>query len=525
MIRGRYLIVQMIGQGARSDVYLAVDQGDGIAVALKRTFIGDLEQAATSSFEREAIALTRLTHPVLPKVKDHFTEMDHHFLVMEHISGENLENRLESAGKPFPVSWVMFWADQLLDALNYLHSHVPPIYHGDVNPGNLKLTAENHVVLLDLGLSAGLNRSTDFNLAASSKPAILSQHFPSPEQLRGTRMEAPGDLYSLAASLFQLVTNALPADPMQRVDEISVSGTDPLRLPSDLNIEVSNAVASVIVKGMALRPNERFATAVDMQRELRKAFNLVETPKGAETAVMPKGMAGKLRSEPEVKTPPVSADDPMDATINMGAPTRSDVTKQSDVRTEVFQVVQTSPQVDSPPPPTPFQTPHVEPAIPPAPIASAPVIDQYPSQVTQIAAVKKPSSKTGIFVGVAVGLLLLAVVAAGGGFFLYKTYFDKPIAEATPTPAPTGVPTPSEVIAAQDPNRSAADPTPELIEPSEGKVNSDTRTVATPAPQTYSTPPPRVTVRTTPAGPAKPPPPRATPKLPPARDDRTVILQ
>src|SRR5213592_2062186 len=128
MIQNRYLVVHAIGKGGMGDVYLAVDQRLGSAVALKRTFFND-DNELGSAFEREARILARLRHPVLPKVIDHFIEDGEQYLVMEHISGDDLGKRLENAGKPFPLSWVMFWADQMLDALNYLHSHEPPIVH------------------------------------------------------------------------------------------------------------------------------------------------------------------------------------------------------------------------------------------------------------------------------------------------------------------------------------------------------------------------------------------------------------
>ena len=136
MVQSRYLVVQLIGKGGMGEVYLAVDQRLGSAVALKRTsFAEDANLAA--AFEREAKILARLRHPVLPKVSDHFMDGGDQFLVMEHISGEDLSNRLENSGKAFPLSWVMFWADQLLDALSYLHSHEPPIIHRDIKPQNL----------------------------------------------------------------------------------------------------------------------------------------------------------------------------------------------------------------------------------------------------------------------------------------------------------------------------------------------------------------------------------------------------
>src|SRR5215475_2338692 len=93
LIQNRYLVVNLIGKGGMGDVYLAVDQRLGSAVALKRTFFADDEMLG-GAFEREAKILARLRHPVLPKVSDHFTDNGEQFLVMEHISGEDLFKRL-----------------------------------------------------------------------------------------------------------------------------------------------------------------------------------------------------------------------------------------------------------------------------------------------------------------------------------------------------------------------------------------------------------------------------------------------
>jgi serine/threonine protein kinase len=200
LIQNRYLVVQLIGKGGMGEVYLAVDQRLGSAVAIKRTVFRE-DEALGSAFEREAKILARLRHPVLPKVIDHFIETEGQFLVMEHISGDDLAKRLESAGKPFPLSWVMFWADQLLDALNYLHSHEPPIIHRDIKPQNLKLTDDNHVVLLDFGLSKDFDTSVQSEPAGSGSVVGYSPHFASMEQVRGTGTDARSDLYSLSTTL------------------------------------------------------------------------------------------------------------------------------------------------------------------------------------------------------------------------------------------------------------------------------------------------------------------------------------
>src|SRR3954470_2216466 len=271
MIQNRYLIVQMIGKGGMGEVYLAVDQRLGSAVALKRTMFTENPDLA-SAFEREARILGRLRHPVLPKVIDHFGEGNDQYLVMEHISGDDLGKRLENAGKPFPLSWVVFWADQLLDALNYLHSHEPPIIHRDIKPQNLKLTDDNHVILLDFGLSK------DFETGSKEAPAAgsvvgYSPHFASMEQVRGTGTDARSDLYSLSATLYQLLSNTVPPDSLTRAEAILGGEDDPLPPLSTINPEVTKAISDVILMGMSVRQDQRWPSAAQMQKALRRAFN------------------------------------------------------------------------------------------------------------------------------------------------------------------------------------------------------------------------------------------------------------
>src|SRR5947208_4336647 len=249
LIQNRYLIVHLIGKGGMGEVYLAVDQRLGSAIALKRTFFADDEMLG-NAFEREARTLARLRHPVWPKVSDHFAENGEQYLVMEHIAGDDLAKRLEIAQKPFPLSWVLFWADQLLDALNYLHSHEPPIIHRDIKPQNLKLTDENHIVLLDFGLSKDSVMVTRSDPNGTSGSVIgYTPHFASMEQIRGTGTNARSDIYSLSATLYQLMTNTVPSDALARADAIIGGQADTIIPLSDLNTEIPPVVSDVILKG------------------------------------------------------------------------------------------------------------------------------------------------------------------------------------------------------------------------------------------------------------------------------------
>ena len=281
LIQNRYLIVHLIGKGGMGEVYLAVDQRLGSAVALKRTFFSDDDMLA-SAFEREARILANLRHPILPKVSDHFVEGENQFLVMEHITGDDLSKRLEKTQQSFPLSWVLFWADQLLDALNYLHTHEPPIIHRDIKPQNLKLTNENHIVLLDFGLS----KNSPGETKASSTGSVVgyTPHYAPMEQIRGTGTNAQSDLYSLSATVYQLLTNNVPPDALTRADSLLSGLPDPITPINELNKEVSPEVSNVVIKGMDIRQESRYSSAREMQKALRDAYSRLQSAMLAQTA-------------------------------------------------------------------------------------------------------------------------------------------------------------------------------------------------------------------------------------------------
>jgi serine/threonine protein kinase len=354
LIQNRYLIVHLIGKGGMGEVYLAVDQRLGSAVALKRTFFAGDEMLG-NAFEREARTLARMRHPVLPKVSDHFSENDEQFLVMEHIAGDDLAKRLEMAQKPFPLSWVLFWADQLLDALSYLHTHEPPIIHRDIKPQNLKLTDENHIILLDFGLSKTSTGQTNISQSGSTGSVVgYTPHYAPMEQIRGIGTSARSDIYSLSATLYQLMTNSVPADALSRADAMLNELPDPIEPPHLLNPEVPKVLSDVILKGMEVSQEKRYPTAREMQKVLRKTFSDMQKATTAETVAFrvnkeqsvaieqpaPAG-AGNLEmgetprgaSVPE----PESARD-LNATIAYEQPPVPSVEPavQADVRTELF---------------------------------------------------------------------------------------------------------------------------------------------------------------------------------------------
>ncbi|MEZ5345085.1 MAG: protein kinase [Pyrinomonadaceae bacterium] len=288
-LQNRYQLTRLIGKGGMGEVYLAVDTRLGHSVALKRTTVGD-DAVLGEAFEQEARTLASLRHPVLPKVSDHFIENGEQFLVMDYIEGEDLSKRLRSTKKPFPLNWVLFWADQLLEALEYLHKHRPPIIHRDIKPQNLKLTPENQIILLDFGLS---KRSIGETKVTSSGSVVgYTPHYAPMEQIRGTGTNARSDIYSLSATLYQLLTAVVPADSLTRADSMIGGDPDPLRPLTEHNSEISQELSDIILKGMMISQEKRYASARDMQKELRKAFNALQASMSAETVAFNVGDDG-----------------------------------------------------------------------------------------------------------------------------------------------------------------------------------------------------------------------------------------
>lgn len=280
LLQNRYQIINMIGKGGMGEVYLATDKRLGNEVALKRTTVGDDESLA-AAFEQEARTLAGLRHPVLPKVSDHFLEGDEQFLVMDFIEGEDLSKRLKKATKPFPLKWVLFWADQLLEALSYLHTHDPPIIHRDIKPQNLKLTPEKQIVLLDFGLSKNALGNT--RVTTSGSVVGYTPHYAPIEQIRGTGTNAKSDLYALSATLYQLLTNTVPPDSITRAESLLANLPDPLRSLTEVNPEISPKVAETITKALEISQDRRFADAREMQKALRRAYGTMQESMTAET--------------------------------------------------------------------------------------------------------------------------------------------------------------------------------------------------------------------------------------------------
>src|SRR6267378_3621360 len=227
VLQGRYRIIRQLGQGGMGAVYEALDERLDTTVALKETLFTD--ERLRKQFEREARLLARMHHPALPRVSDHFNESDGQFLVMQYIAGEDLAAMLTEMKGPFPQEEVLRWADQLCDALDYLHTQDPQIIHRDIKPQNLKLTSRGQIVLLDFGLAKG---SAGPLTAITTSASIFgyTPNYAPLEQIQGKGTDPRSDIYALGATLYHLVTNVKPPDALSRAGAVVNGEPDPLLL-------------------------------------------------------------------------------------------------------------------------------------------------------------------------------------------------------------------------------------------------------------------------------------------------------
>jgi serine/threonine protein kinase len=252
--------MRTIGHGGMAAVYQARDtrakdsrQGNLCAIKeMSLSNVQDDEKAqAIQNFLAEARILSRLNHPNLPAFTDFFTEGSRHFLVMEYIDGNTLENLLENNGGPFSERRVLGWARQLCDVLEYLHSQQPPVIFRDMKPGNVMLTRSGRIKLIDFGIARLFRASSSQDTQLLGTPG-----FAPPEQYGSAQTDERSDIYSLAMTLFQLMTYEMPENGFGLSDVHT-------KYP-----HISPPVARALEKATALRPEDRYESIVVFRRAL-----------------------------------------------------------------------------------------------------------------------------------------------------------------------------------------------------------------------------------------------------------------
>jgi Tol biopolymer transport system component/serine/threonine protein kinase len=295
LLHKRYRVVEILGQGGMGSVYRAVDENLGVDIALKENLFTTDEYAR--QFRLEAVILANLRHPNLPRVSDHFVVGDQgQYLVMDFIDGEDLRQRMERVGSISEEDAIMIGA-AMCDALAYLHTRKPPILHRDIKPGNVKITPDGHIFLVDFGLAKVVQGTQ----ATTTGARAMTPGYSPPEQYGTARTDPRTDVYSLGSTLYAALTGIIPEDGLARaMDNAQLT---PLR---KRNNKVSRRLAAAIEQSMAIDPADRFQTAEEFKKALLGSKSKTQRLTGSYTIAPPPTGAEitPVKSEPDDEIPP-----------------------------------------------------------------------------------------------------------------------------------------------------------------------------------------------------------------------------
>jgi len=268
-ILGHYQIVDKIGAGGMGDVYRAHDLHLARDVAIKVLPPGTLsDESSRKRFRKEALTLSRLNHPNIATIHDFDTHQGVDFLVMEYIPGITLSEKL-TAG-PLPERDVVTLGTQLAEGLSVANEH--GIVHRDLKPGNLRVTDDGRLKILDFGLamlwfSAENARTESFS---ESHAIVGTLPYMAPEQLLGGKIDARTDIHAAGAVLYEMATGQQPFAGVKRSQLV---GTILSRMPqpvSALNSELSQDLERIISKCLESDPEKRYQSARELATDLRR---------------------------------------------------------------------------------------------------------------------------------------------------------------------------------------------------------------------------------------------------------------
>src|SRR5260370_3463897 len=235
LLHAGYSIVSQVGTGGFGAVYQAQDTlFSHRLVAIKEMSQDGLSPRelaeATAAFEHEALVLTNLTHPNLPRIHDHFSEHGRSYVVMDFIAGGTLEDSLDTSHRSFPVEVVLNIGLQLAEALDYLHSQQPPIIFRDLKPPNIMRTTDTHVYLIHFGIARHFKPGK-----AKDTIPLGSKGYAAPEHHGKPQTTTQSDIYGLGATLHQLLTGNNPSLTLFNFKPVPAGKRGKLPIASQLN--------------------------------------------------------------------------------------------------------------------------------------------------------------------------------------------------------------------------------------------------------------------------------------------------
>ncbi len=263
---GQYRIMEQIGQGGMATVYKAYQPGLERYVAFKvlpeyyahdKTFL--------ARFQREAKVIAKLSHPNILPIYDFGQTGNLTYIVMQYIDGGTLRSVM---GQIMPLSQVVYFIDQIAEALDYAHRR--GILHRDVKPGNILLEEGQRVLLTDFGLAKMMEGTVQLT---GSGVGVGTPSYMSPEQGQGQGVDVRTDIYALGIILYEMTTGRVPYKADTPMAIVIKHMTAPLPLPRTINPNLPEAVERVILKTLAKNKDERYTSAPQMVTALKQALD------------------------------------------------------------------------------------------------------------------------------------------------------------------------------------------------------------------------------------------------------------
>ena len=267
----RYEIGGVLGRGGMAEVHRGRDLRLGREVAVK-VLRSDLARDPSFQvrFRREAQAAASLNHPSIVAVydtgEDRTSTGATPYIVMEYVEGETLRDVLRREGRLSPERAMSLAAD-ICGALDF--SHRNGIVHRDVKPGNVMITPQGAVKVMDFGIARAVSDSAA--TMTSTAAVIGTAQYLSPEQARGEGVDARSDVYSVGCLLYELVTGAPPFTGHSPVSVAYQHVREDPRLPSSINPAIPPELDAILMKAMAKNPANRYQSAADMRTDLLRA--------------------------------------------------------------------------------------------------------------------------------------------------------------------------------------------------------------------------------------------------------------
>ena len=261
-LAGRYEIIAPIGGGGMALVYKAQDilLNRNVAIkVLRQQFVYDEE--FIRRFRREAQSAASLSHMNVVSIYDVGQESDIHYIVMEYIEGNNL-NEIIAQRAPLPVQEAVRITTRIADALDHAHQH--DIIHRDIKPHNILIGRNGTVKVTDFGIARAVTSAT----ITQTGSVIGSVHYFSPEHAKGIITGEKSDLYSLGIVLYQMVTGELPFFGESPISIALKHLQEGFQEPRTLNPLIPQTVENIILKTMRKNPQERYQSAQEMLEDL-----------------------------------------------------------------------------------------------------------------------------------------------------------------------------------------------------------------------------------------------------------------